>query len=282
MDTHFIQLRPNVSIHQSEIFQTNTGILKTPEGFVLVDPSFTQADFARIAAFIGTAGVLAGFSTHAHYDHLFWSPLFGDETPRYCFEGTSQYIAVHRRDILEELIAFDKSSLIINLPYFSQHLYHLLPISTGLHNLNGFSIEVVAISGHLSGQVAFLFPEFGVLFAADTLSNTEPPSIEGSWQSLLEYIESLETLSKLIDRVERIVPGHGDPADPVEAKCRLDQDRRYLEALCDLCVEDYSDGLEKLAGIFLQRTGETRVVNQEAWQIHLANLRAAYDWLLPS
>ena len=88
MDTHFTQLRPYLTIHQSEIFHTNTGTLKTPEGYVLVDPAFTQADFDRISAFIGKDTILAGFSTHAHYDHLFWSSLFGDETPRYCSEGT--------------------------------------------------------------------------------------------------------------------------------------------------------------------------------------------------
>ena len=67
-----------------------------------------------------------------------------------------------------------------------------------------------------------------MLFAADTLSNTEPPSIEGSQQSCLDYLESLETLKALIDRVDWIVPGHGNPANPSEAKKRLEMDQRYL------------------------------------------------------
>lgn len=114
MDTHFTQLRPDLTIHQAEIFHTNTGILKTPEGFVLVDPAFTQADFERIAAFTHPHPILTGFSTHAHCDHLFWSSLFGDETPRYCSKGTLEQVTHHRKEIVDEFLALDKDLYNVN------------------------------------------------------------------------------------------------------------------------------------------------------------------------
>ena len=279
MDAHFAQLRPDVTIHQSDIFHTNTGILNTAEGFVLVDPAFTQVDFERMAAFIGSSKVLAGFSTHAHYDHLFWSPLFGDETTRYCSEGTFEQVSQHHQEILNEASSLENGLYNLNSQLLCRHLAHLSVISAGLHYLPSILVEVVIIPGHLRGQSAFLFPEFGMLFAADTLSNTEPPSIEGSHQSLLDYLESLKKFEGLIQRADWVVPGHGDPADSIEAKVRLEMDRCYLEALQALRIEDFSEGFEAQARVFLQRIGETRTGVADSWQIHLENLQAAFRWL---
>ena len=279
MDTHFTQLRPDLTIHQAEIFHTNTGILKTAEGFILVDPAFTQADFERIAAFTQPQPILAGFSTHAHYDHLFWSSLFGDETPRYCSEGTLRQVTHYRKEIVDEFLAPFNNPFNVNQCFSDKHLALLSSISVGLHYLPAISVEVVAIPGHLQGQTAFLFPDFQTLFAADTLSNTEPPSIESSRQSLHDYLETLETLGELIGQLAWIVPGHGDPADPSEAKARLEMDRRYLEALYALQIQDFSEGIEAQARSFLQRIGEPRANSSDSWQIHLQNLQAAYGWL---
>lgn len=279
MDTHFIQLMSNVTIHQSDVFHTNTGILKTPEGFVLVDPAFTQADFERIAAITRPNPILAGFSTHAHYDHLFWSSLFGDETPRYCSEGTLEQVSQNRQEILKEALALENGLFNLNSQLLDKHLSLLSIIYSDLVYLSYISVAVVDIPGHLPGQTAFLFPEFGVLFAADTLSNTEPPSIEGSRQSLLDYLESLSALESLIQQAEWIVPGHGDPADSAEAKKRLDMDRRYLQALLAIRAEDFAAGSDVLANQFLAQNQETRAKTPDAWQIHLQNIDFARQWL---
>jgi hydroxyacylglutathione hydrolase len=279
MDTHFTQPRPDMTIHQAEMFHTNTGILKTAEGFILVDPAFTQADFERIAAFTDPHPILAGFSTHAHYDHLFWSSLFGNETPRYCSEGTLGQITHHRKEIVDEFLALENDPYNVNQCIYNKHLALLSCFSTDLHYLNDISVAVVAIPGHLQGQTAFLFPDYQTLFAADTLSNTEPPSIEGSRQSLRDYLETLGTLGELIGQVAWIVPGHGDPADRSDAKARLEMDRRYLEALQNLKVDDFSNGLEALASEFILHIDEPRANSSDSWQIHLQNLQSACIWL---
>lgn len=273
------QLGNKLTIYQSEIFHTNSGILRTADGFVLIDPAFTQADLERIATYIGPEPVLAGFSTHAHYDHLFWSSLFGDETQRYCSEGTLEAVRQHRQEIFREARAFNDDQLKLNSQLLDKHLAHLSIISTGLHYLPSILVEVVDIPGHLSGQTAFLFPKYGVLFSADTLSNTELPSIEGSRKSLLDYLESLDTLERLLERADWLVPGHGDLANRSEAKARLEMDRRYLEALRELRLEDFSVGLEALAQAFLQHIGETRAEDADSWQIHLQNIIFARQWL---
>ena len=180
---------------------------------------------------------------------------------------------------MDEFLALENDPYNFNQCIYNKHLALLSCLSTGLHYLTAISVAVVAIPGHLQGQTAFLFPDYQTLFAADTLSNTEPPSIEGSWQSLRDYLETLETLGELIGQAAWIVPGHGDPANPSEAKARLEMDRRYLEALQNLKVDDFSNGLEALASEFIMHIDEPRANSSDSWQIHLQNLQSAYIWL---
>lgn len=277
---HFKQLSPVFTVHQAKQFQTNSGILYTPDGVVLIDPAFSEAELKAICERFQPKRVLAGFSTHAHYDHLFWWPGFGRDVPTYCSQGTLDYVHTHQQEIIAEFHALQDDLSFIISPYFIEHIPYLAVINSGLQHLNNFSFVVIDIPGHLSGQIGLFFPDEEVLFAADTLSDIEPPSIEGSRRSALEYLASLEKLGKLIEESRWIVPGHGNIANQKEAKRRLNIDRSYLQSLLSLRAESFSSDVEPLARSFLEQLNETRVEAPGSWQIHLQNLLYARQWCM--
>ena len=59
-------------------------MVRGESGLVLVDPGIDGSDLSQLADDVEGLGipVLAGFSTHPHWDHLLWHPRFGD-VPRY-------------------------------------------------------------------------------------------------------------------------------------------------------------------------------------------------------
>ena len=60
-------------------------------GLILVDPGIDGADLDELADDVDRLGlpVVAGFSTHRHWDHLLWHSRFGD-VPRYATAANAQ------------------------------------------------------------------------------------------------------------------------------------------------------------------------------------------------
>jgi glyoxylase-like metal-dependent hydrolase (beta-lactamase superfamily II) len=91
----------------------------------------------------------------------------------------------------------------------------------------GGVVEVHPVPGHTRDGAAYLFPAAGVLCPGDYLSDTEPPSL-GSGGSAAAYAAALDLLEGLLPRVRRVVPGHGTPTSPDEARDRVRSDRRGI------------------------------------------------------
>jgi len=273
-----IHLSEGLTIHHAQVYETNSGLLRVKGGYVLIDPAFTPQDFARIAAFISPEPVLAGFSTHAHYDHLFWSPRFGDNVPRFASSGTVEALASYKPEILAELTAFETAFYSGKQTWNRDYLFQVKEINREILKELGIKLEVHDIPGHLKGQAAFSFPDHRALFMADTLSDVEPPSIEGCPDSINEYLKSLDLLEGLIRPCEWIVPGHGSPAKPEEALRRLSQDRAYLLALAELRPSDFGRTIEELAEKSLQATTGSWPRDANTREIHVQNLKAVRAW----
>ena len=71
---------------------------------VLVDPAWLPDELDAIADELAERGlrVTAGFSTHAHHDHLLWHPRYGD-APRWASAGTARMARDHSGELLEHL-----------------------------------------------------------------------------------------------------------------------------------------------------------------------------------
>ena len=87
-------LRPvadGVLIHQSEFCQSNAVVVQGRAGVLLIDPGVLGDELGTLADDLDQLGqpVVAGFSTHPHWDHLLWDARFG-AAPRY---GTARCAA---------------------------------------------------------------------------------------------------------------------------------------------------------------------------------------------
>jgi glyoxylase-like metal-dependent hydrolase (beta-lactamase superfamily II) len=78
------QVAEGVLIQQSEFCQSNAVVVQGRAGVLLIDPGVQGHEMAALADDLRELGqpVVAGFSTHPHWDHLRWHPRLG-EAPRY-------------------------------------------------------------------------------------------------------------------------------------------------------------------------------------------------------
>jgi glyoxylase-like metal-dependent hydrolase (beta-lactamase superfamily II) len=78
------QVADGVWVRQSEWVLSNAIAVRGEDGLILVDPGIDGSDLNQLPDDLDRRGiaVVAGFSTHPHWDHLLWHPRFGD-VPRY-------------------------------------------------------------------------------------------------------------------------------------------------------------------------------------------------------
>ena len=88
------QVAEGVLIHQSEFCQSNAVVVQGRAGVLLIDPGVQGYEMACLANDLRELGqtVVAGFSTHPHWDHLLWHARLG-AAPRY---GTARCAATAR------------------------------------------------------------------------------------------------------------------------------------------------------------------------------------------
>src|SRR6202020_721144 len=77
-----------VWVRQSAWVWTNSIVVRGEDGLILVDPGIDGSELNQLADDLDGLGVpvIAGFSTHPHWDHLLWHPRFGD-VPRYATQA---------------------------------------------------------------------------------------------------------------------------------------------------------------------------------------------------
>src|SRR3954451_21072190 len=78
------QVAEGVWVRQSEWVWSNAIVVRGEDGLILVDPGIDGSDLNQLADDVDRLGVpvVAGFSTHPHWDHLLWHHRFGG-VPRY-------------------------------------------------------------------------------------------------------------------------------------------------------------------------------------------------------
>ena len=85
------QVADGVWVRQSEWVWTNSIVVRADDGLVLIDPGIERSELDVLADDLDRLGipVVAGFSTHPHWDHLLWHDRFGD-VPRYATAAGAQ------------------------------------------------------------------------------------------------------------------------------------------------------------------------------------------------
>ena len=103
------QVAAGVLIHESEFMQSNAVVVQVRAGLLLIDLAVTGSEFACLANDLRELGqpVVAGSSTHPHWDHLLWHAGLG-AAPRY---GTARCAATVRDHEFDRLLAGEADEL---------------------------------------------------------------------------------------------------------------------------------------------------------------------------
>jgi glyoxylase-like metal-dependent hydrolase (beta-lactamase superfamily II) len=236
------QVADGVLIHQSEFCQSNAVVVHGRSGVLLIDPGIRGDELACLADDLSDAGqtVVAGFSTHPHWDHLLWHARFG-AAPRY---GTARCAATIRAFLSDEGAKARISAHLIppdiadQVPLDLLGLITGLPVDTARIPWDGPQVRIVEHQAHASGHAALLIEERGVLVAGDMLSDVLMPMLDmnDTADPIEDYLAALRLFQDVAGDVEVLVPGHGSVGGADQLRARIDQDRAYVQALRDAAV----------------------------------------------
>ena len=266
------QVAEGVLIHESECIQSNAVVVQGKAGVLLIDAGITGDEMVAIADDLRKLGqpVVAGFSTHPHWDHLLWHAKLG-EAPRY---GTARCAADIRAflsnpswkdDVAEEL----PPEVAGQVPLDLLGLITGLPAGTTQIPWDGPKAKIVEHQAHAPGHAALLIEERRVLIAGDMLSDVLIPMLDlNAADPIEDYLAALRLLEGVADDVDVLIPGHGSVGGADQLRARIEQDRAYVHALRDGHAPDdprigpsATFGNDWLPGVYewqLQQLAQTR------------------------
>ena len=228
------QVAEGVLIHESEFCRSNAVVVQGRAGVLLIDPGVHDDEMACLAKDLADSGqtVVAGFSTHPHWDHLLWDAGFG-VAPRY---GTARCAATVRDRLSGGVDAVAKAAGIPErVPLDLLGLITGLPAGTAQIPWDGPSVRIVEHQAHAPGHAALLIEERKVLVAGDMLSDVLMPMLDlmGAADPIGDYLAALRLLEGVAGDVDVLVPGHGSVGGADQVVARIDQDRAYVQSLRD-------------------------------------------------
>jgi glyoxylase-like metal-dependent hydrolase (beta-lactamase superfamily II) len=217
------QVADGVWVRQSEWVWANSVAVRGQDGLILVDPGIHGSELNQLADDVDRLGipVIAGFSTHPHWDHLLWHSRFGD-VPRYATPATAR-LAGQARERARAMAAESASGV----PLDMVALVTPLPADGG--PVPG---EIIEHQAHAVGHAAVLLADRGVLLAGDMLSDVLIPLLDMRQDDQVgAYEAALDRLGEAAGHVDVVVPGHGAVARGPEVAARLAADRAYIDSL---------------------------------------------------
>jgi glyoxylase-like metal-dependent hydrolase (beta-lactamase superfamily II) len=229
------QVAEGVLAHESEFIESNAVVVQGSAGILLIDAGITDNEMVAIADDLRQLSqpVVAGFSTHPHWDHLLWNAEFG-QAPRY---GTARCAAEIRAFLSD---AHWKENIVEHLPPEIEVPLDLLGLITGLPAeatqipWDGPKVRIIEHQAHAAGHAALLIKERGVLVAGDMLSDVLIPMLDLSAADPIEdYLAALRLFEGVAGDVDVFIPGHGSVGGADQLRARIDQDRAYVQALRD-------------------------------------------------
>ncbi len=231
------QVAEGVLIHASEFCQSNAVVVQGRAGVLLIDPGVEGHEMACLANDLSDLGqtVVAGFSTHPHWDHLLWHAMLG-AAPRY---GTAHGAATVR-DRLSGAGAKARVAALIPPDIADQVPLDLLGLITGLAaettriSWDGPQVRIIEHQAHAPGHAALLIAERGVLVAGDMLSDILIPLLDlNAADPIDDYLVALRLLEGVAGDIDVVVPGHGSICGTDQVHARIEQDRAYVRTLRD-------------------------------------------------
>lgn len=231
------QVAEGVLVHESKFLQSNCVIVQGQAGVLLIDPGITRNEMAALAQDLRELGqpVVAGFSTHPHWDHVLWLADFGD-APRYATARCAAPI----RELLSQpdwevrVAGVLPPDFAAEIPMEHLGLITGLPAGTAHVPWDGPTVRILEHQAHAAGHAALLVEESGVLVAGDMLSDILMPFLDlKAADPVGDYLAALLLFEGVADDVVAVVPGHGSVGGAGQLRARVHQDRAYLAGLRD-------------------------------------------------
>jgi glyoxylase-like metal-dependent hydrolase (beta-lactamase superfamily II) len=231
------QVADGVLVHESKFLQSNAVVVRGRAGVLLIDPGIRSDEMACLANDLSKSGqaVVAGFSTHPHWDHLLWTAQLG-AAPRY---GTAR-CATDVEALLsgpgwkDQVAEALPPEIAEEIPLDLFGLISGLPAGTASVPWDGPQVRIIEHHAHVAGHAALVIEERRVLIAGDMLSDVLIPFLDlESADPIDDYLAALRMIENMAGDVDVFVPGHGSVGGADELCARIDLDRSYVQALRD-------------------------------------------------
>jgi glyoxylase-like metal-dependent hydrolase (beta-lactamase superfamily II) len=222
------EITPGVYVTMSPVYLTTTTIVVgRAGGCLLIDPALAPGELAVLGEWLASRGLhpVAGWATHAHWDHVLWARCLGASVPRYATAGAVAACTRDRSVLIAEMSA--------EAPGHELGLFGLLEVvpSGGRIPWDGPAAVVITHDGHAPGHGAVFLPAAGVLVAGDMLSDVEIPLLDAAGDDPFgQYRAGLARLAS-VPGVQFVVPGHGHVGDAAAFRARVAADFGYLDAV---------------------------------------------------
>lgn len=233
------QVAEGVLVHESEFITSNAVVVQGRAGVLLVDPGVREQELACLADDLARQGqpVVAGFSTHPHWDHLLWHARLG-AAPRY---GTARCAAAVQEELTDPAAKaritehLEPTGIAGQVPLDLYGLITALPAGTTRLPWEGPPVRLIEHQAHTVGHAALFVEDRGVLIAGDMLSDVLIPMLDvhGPGDPVEEYLAALRLLETEAGDATVVVPGHGSVGGAGQVRERIELDRAYVLALRD-------------------------------------------------
>ncbi|QNE46676.1 MBL fold metallo-hydrolase [Glaciihabitans sp. INWT7] len=221
-----------VFVHESSFCQSNTVVVQGDAGVLVIDAGVFESELLCLAKDLSELGhiVVAGFSTHPHWDHLLWHSALGTAT-RY---GTAGCAATAEDRLSGGVQAAAKAAGIPeHVPL--ELLGHITGLPAGAVQIpwDGPRVRIIEHRAHAPGHAALVIDEARVLVAGDMLSDVLIPMLDlnGPDDPIGDYLTALEVIEAEARDAVVVVPGHGSVGGVGQMRARIDRDRDYVHAL---------------------------------------------------
>ena len=265
-----VRRTPHLWVAQSRFWQTNAGLWLNGGRACLIDPGVYPDEIAALARFVAGQDVVSRtiVLTHSHWDHILGPErLPGAQVVAHasfstCVLGNEGQAWVERWEAREGIAR--------GRPFVAPQPDVAFEDEMTLR-VGDLSLRLIHAPGHTADQLVVYHPESATLWAADTLSDLEPPYLS---HSLAAYERTLTRLSTL--EVRLLVPGHGSPTtDARQIRARLSEDAAYLAELRDRVARAVRGGRAAAETVALCADMRYRLPEENAGP-HRMNVETAY------
>ena len=186
----WVELADRTWVRRYAKYDVNIGLVVGSEGALVIDTRGDVEQGEELLAHIREltdAPIRWVVNTHAHFDHVFGNPAFGDATS-YAQENTAAAVA--------ETVAISNTFAVAKVIELGDRRVELLHLG----------------NGHTGGDIVVVVPDVDVFFAGDLIEESAAPSY-GDDSYPMEWPDTVDRLIGLLSATAKVVPGHGAVVD---------------------------------------------------------------------